>query len=66
MVALNAQTKNMVLKAKLRRVVALTAKLKRDGGYKCQTENMTLKAKLRMNGGSEHQTEKRWWFRTPN
>ena len=33
------------------------AKLKRDGDFKRQTENMALKAKLRRYGGSKCQTE---------
>ena len=39
-------------------MMALNAKLKRDGGSKHQTENMALKTKLRRYDDSKRQTVK--------
>ena len=35
------------------KIVALNAKLKKDGVIKCQNENTVLNAKLKRGGGSE-------------
>ena len=46
----------MTLNVKLKMMVGLNAKLKRDGGFECQTENTTLNekhAKLKVDGDPE-------------
>ena len=56
MMALNAETENAALKAKLKKMVALNAK----------TEDTTLNAKLERDDGSEPRTGEKWWLWMPN
>ena len=55
MMALNAKTENVALKAKLKRMVALNA----------ETEDTALNAKLERDDGSKRWIRERWWLWTP-